>query len=298
MELRFEHRIYYKTTEVVPVEQVAHSLLANARLLREVPEFLTELVPGATFKRIEVGVREVDESSLREVFWGILFITFQDDLAKEVPDLIQKLSGVDVPEQYDTLVTVASAVILFYVTDYVYMRFFEKQSRSIKRQLDGLVEDLAMQLGMPETKIRETLRNKYDASRLRALAKAIINFFMPSKGAKDNYPVEIGKIEVSRDTVAEVPRAIDETKIEKTKYLNFPSVEIEVVKEDLDKRSQWAAIVPEIHEKRLPLRINPPIDTEEIFTKRFLTGDVMAIFEAQSDGVFSPKEVHLTRVDP
>jgi hypothetical protein len=297
MEFRFRHVVEYKTDEKVPIEDVAHSLLAVSRSIRETPDLLCQLIDGLRIERVEVGLEEAEEGSLREVFWGIVFVTWQDDLTKEVPDLINKLFGYDVPDSADTVVTVASVVIVFYATEFIYRRLVEKEPAHLKRQLDGLISDLAERMGVSEDRVRRTLSEKYDQNRLRSLASMVSSFFRPGKGAV-SHPMQVGKYDIGKEVVAEVPRAIDENRLPQKRNINVYNTVVDVVAEDLHSPNRWAAVINEVSPARRPLRVKSPVNPEDVYTRRFFRGDVTAVMEIGSNGELYPLEYHLTRVDP
>lgn len=296
MEFVFTHVVEYKTKEKVPVEEVAHSLLATARIIKEVPDFLNCFYEHQIIEKIDVSLEQASEGSLREVFWGIVFVSFQAGLTEEVPDLIEKLAGYDVPDSADTIVTAAAVILTYYVAEFVYKRMFDRSSTSIKRQLDGLIADLSSKLKIPEDRIRRALSDKYDQNRLRSLANSVVSFFKPSRG-KENYPITVGRHVISKDTVDEVPRALDERKLAKKTSIHWPNASLDIIAQHFYDGTRWAAVISEISPRVIPLKVFPPVFPEEVYTRRFVRGEVMAIMDVQVDGSLMPSEYHLIRMD-
>lgn len=101
------HVLTYTTAGDVPVEVVARSLIANERLIRESLRVIESSSPGSEISAVRVRVSSLSNASpLKQVFAVALFVAFQKDLEREVPSLIEKLTGHTVPEQFSTLVTV------------------------------------------------------------------------------------------------------------------------------------------------------------------------------------------------
>ena len=293
-EVQACHRIY--TDERLSVEDVAYSLLAAARSIRETPDFLCELMPGLRIDRIDLSIEEAEKGSLREVFWGIVFVTFQEQLTQEVPDLIHQLFGYDVPDNADTIVTAASVIIVFYTAEFIYKRIFDREPVNIRRQLDGLVEDVAKRMRVPEESVRKALSAKYDHNRLRSMASMVTAFFRPGKGDA-SHPMRVGPYEIDMEVVAEIPGAIDEDRLQKRKNLIVYHTKVDVVAEDLHSPNKWAAVVEEISPLRRPLRVIKPVMPEDIYTRRYIIGDVVAVMETGVCGELYPLEYHPTRVD-
>jgi hypothetical protein len=178
MELRLHHRVVYEIDDLVAVEDVAESLLANARAIRESQDLLEGCISGLAIEKIDIRVQELSRGSLREIFFATLVVTFQDDLAREIPSAIEWLTGYQVSDSYDTLVTVCALLIMFYTADFVYRRVMDASSSvHIKRQLEGLISEVAEQMRVPESKVKEVLEERYGSSRLKSLASMASGFF-------------------------------------------------------------------------------------------------------------------------
>jgi hypothetical protein len=54
--------------------------------------------------------------------------------------------------------------------------------------------------------------------------------------------------------------------------------------------------VPSVYDKRLPLKIYPPVRPEQIYTKAAITGDVVAVYKRQGDDTYKPAAFHLIGV--
>lgn len=135
MDIAVQHSLTYSTVGDVPVPLVARSLLANEALLIASIRTLEKCVPGLDVSSISVKVSELSNSSpLREAFIVSLFLTFQHDLETKVPQLIEQLTGVRIPQQYDSLVTVLALTIAIYVIASAIERVFP--GKSVKKLKD------------------------------------------------------------------------------------------------------------------------------------------------------------------
>lgn len=92
MEVRFPYQIFYEVPADVPVADAIESLLGAERLLLDIGPLLERLIPELEVQ-VRVYVREVSQHSLREVLLTALFLTYQKDLEKEVPDLVKTVWG-------------------------------------------------------------------------------------------------------------------------------------------------------------------------------------------------------------
>lgn len=291
-------RFFYDLPTRAPIADVITSLQSINMLTQEIGPFLEGCVDGLRIERIEVSVEEVSEGSLKEIVWATIFLTFQEDLKKEVPPLIEQLTGYHVTEKYDTLVTVIFCLVLFYGTDFLYHQIRGAlPAKKIKAQLDGLVHDTSVGLGVSEDKVRALLKEKYAKGKIARLVQAAHGFFAPSKH-QQNGPVTIGSRTIDRETVAEVPGEIRLIPKGADSISNtFGNTEIELHAQDVDRPKRgWAAVAPEVSKERLRLEIYPPVTPDQIYTRTRVRGDVIAVYKRQSDDTYKPVALHLIRL--
>jgi len=294
----FAHGVEYDTKGTTPVSLIAKSLLANEALLREVGDLLEGCVPGLSVDKIEVTLRTVSqESPLRELFFVGLVVAFQKDLEEEVPALVEKFTGVHVPDQYDTVVTLLVMILLFYGADYAYRRVVVGAApRKIKHMLDGLIADTSKVTGKPETEIRRVLETKYGQGKIRKLAESAVQFFSPAKREK-GAGVIAKPVFVPPDVVEEVPSLAEFDGAAEEVTKEMPDVEIELHAQDMDRRKLgWAGVIREVSEDRLRMQLYPTIPPEKIYRKDRIRGDVIVVSKQQPDGSHKPYLFHLVRL--
>lgn len=296
MERHFTHKVEYLTDEPVSVEDVAHSLLANAALIRSTPGIIEAILPGVEAKIIEVRVQQIEIGSLREIVWGVVYLGIKDDLEALVPGFWEKATGLNIPAEADAIVTGATVILAYYVAEFVSRKYFNPETSKIRAQMNLLIQELSEKYRVPEAQIRKALNDRYNVSWLRSLTPSIIPFYWPSKGRKA-HPIKVGQYKIEADTVAEIPRRANKRDLPPPKPLPYYHVDVEVVAEDLHSPDNWAAVVKTILPERKRLRLNFPIKPEEVYTHRYLKGDILAIMELEADGQLTPREYHLTRID-
>jgi hypothetical protein len=299
MRIELPFSVEYGTPEVVPIGEVIDSLISIRTLIEEGGGNLPHFVDGLAVEQVEIYVRSVSqESPLREVLFVAMFVAFQKNLEKEVPEMIQQLTGTHVPEQFHTLITLAVMIVLFYGVAYVrdVITSLHGDSR-IKRQLSALIAELAAMTGKPEEEIRKFLEERYKVQgRAKALANAAIRFFRPSKSQADA-PISIGGRRIDSDIISDVPPeyAYDEA-LDTPTFREFPSVELELHAQDRDRdQTGWAAIPKGISDKRLKMRLLDGVSPNEIWGKNRIKGDIVVKYDR--NGVdLRAAEIHLTRV--
>ncbi len=102
-EFIFEHHVTYDIQKNASVADVAHSLLANERLMRYAGIILEDCIEGFKVESIDVKVNKVTQQSpLAETLIGMLIIAYQRDLVREVPPIIEHFLGIKVSDKYKT----------------------------------------------------------------------------------------------------------------------------------------------------------------------------------------------------
>jgi hypothetical protein len=124
-----------------------------------------------------------------------------------------------------------------------------------------------------------------------------VNFFLPSR-REGSSPVVIDKRRIEPPVISQIPFPEQiEGKEDFEKYDVYDGVEIILHAQDRDKNATgWAAVVSDVSEKRLRLKLIDPIRPRDLWGKDRVTGDVVVVSKLSGDG-FSPSEVHLMRVD-
>jgi len=299
MEINLNHELSYTTEGDVPVAVVANSLLANERLIQESLRILGDCYDGIEIEKITVKIRSVSNASpLKGVFAAALFLTFQDDLEKEVPDLVKKLTGQSLPESLDTLVTVLVFIVAIYVIDTAVTRYMpNSRNKNLKAELDAKIKDMSALTHVSPRDLRKIIDERFGGGKARSLFKRTREFFAPAKLEPN---VEILLIEepgISSEAIAEIPSELDIALEETRNIYDLHGVAIEIHRADIDYSNQgWAAIIHEVSDKRRKMILSPDVDPNELFATKKIVGDVTVREEKQADGEYAAKEYHLLKV--
>ena len=101
VEISLPLSISYQTKGVTPIADVVEALQATDAISRDAISLLPSLIDGLEIARCDVGIKRISqESPLREVLFLTLFVTFQDDLSREVPLLLEELFETSFPEKW------------------------------------------------------------------------------------------------------------------------------------------------------------------------------------------------------
>jgi hypothetical protein len=298
-DVRVPHLVIYEVAEASPITSVIESLRATEQLFFETAPLLEDLVPGVTVGGIRVHVESLTQGSpLKELFFATMFVAFQKDLERDVPQIVERLTGIHIPDHYDSVVTLLFCLVLFYGADFIYKQIAKvAEGSKIRAQLDGLVREVAAQCRVEEDIIREKLEARFQKKRLANLIQTTVDFFSPSK-RQGNAPVLIGSRRFDTDTVSEFPGEAQIREFEEEESNNYyERVGIELHAQDVDRsRVGWAGVIPSLSDRRLRMQVYPPIKPEEIYTREKITGDVIVLSRRAPDGSMEPYMFHLIRV--
>lgn len=287
MELVLPHRVEYYVERPVPIQDVIGTLQAQQRIVSDLGHLLEGVVDGIRVDRIELRVRSIEVSSLKEAFFVALLLTYQSDLQTEIPAVIERWTGLSIDERYDTLVTVGVIFLLFYGVDYAYRKFTDQLgSERIRKALDDATAELARMSGKSESEVRKILE-KYlkKKGRTRELAKAAIKFFRPSRN-QNNEPIAVGNKRIESEIVREVPNQVDLSALDKedtTMPLYGTRIEIRAKDHDHDG-SGWGGIVEVISSERKPVRLYPNVSKDFLWERDTVWADIMVTYRWFPDG--------------
>lgn len=299
MELVVPFRVEYHTEEPVSIPAIIDSLIALQRVLEEAGHNLEEFVHGLTIERVSIRVKEISHGSLKEVLLIGLFAFFQEDLEREIPALIHEFTGVQMPENTHTLLTILALVAIVYGADFIKQIVADKVKDSpIRHWKEALIEDLANRTGRSYADVKKALDDRYSKpSRIKTLGDAAVKFFRPSKQQGDA-PILIGDRRIEPPLIADTPDDyVYEDAATAEKSSPHDNVRLQIHQKDIDRENAgWAAIPVGLHPKRLPMKLVDGVTSGHLWDADEVTGDIILI--SRRRGVdFVPAEIHLTRVD-
>ncbi|WP_417274153.1 hypothetical protein [Celeribacter halophilus] len=293
--------IIYETEGVTPVSEVINALTATDILLKQAIELLPSLYEGLEVTECSLNVLSLTQQSpLKELFIVSLIYTFQEDLEREIPKLIETCFKTEIGEDYDTILTVLFMTVVFYGTGLAIDAIKRVSSSSLsKAKYEELVRLLAAHSHKTPDEIKKIINAKFSNS--NATKKVISNakkLFSPSKHGNDA-PLHIDRALISEDVVREIPFAGDREKdSDFDRFEPYDNVEIQIHAMDLDKSATgWAAVIPSIIEKRMKLRVMPPLTPQEVWGASKIRGDVVIVEKFTANG-YQPNEIQLIKAYP
>ncbi|HEV2557384.1 MAG TPA: hypothetical protein VGU45_02035 [Microvirga sp.] len=303
-DFRFPHALTYPDNEAPTLTDIAHTLIAHDKLAPLISEILEKSLDGVVIERIKVELRSIEIGSLYEHFWVAIFLVFQKQLEEEVPDLVESMTGLDISDRYDTLVTVLVLILMFYGASYLIRRLRQKDGTSepppphIQGNYNTYINIASSQLGMEPERLERVVEQVAKGSRARTVSRAAIDLFRPAKRGGDGRIVPRNTPEVSREAVAEFPsEAALADLAQDTEVETFPDVVLEIRATDRDKRKQgWAGVIHEVDKRRVPLTLFPTISSEDLAKARRARVDAMCEFKVIGEDDYLLTRIHVLAV--
>jgi hypothetical protein len=300
-ELILPLRITYDTRRSTPLPDVIAALQAADAAIHDAVSLLPSLIDGIHIERTQINVRSLSqESPLRELFAVALIVAFQDDLKAEIPPLIEELLKVNIPDSYDSLVTIVTMIVLFYGAAFLKDAAVKAvENGALRHQLENIISQLAENTGKSPDEIRKILAAKYGKpATVKRLAKAVAGFFIPSQ-REGGIPIAFDRKRIEPEVIKEIPYAEEFSEKEDfERYESHSNVTLEIHAQDKDKiNTGWAAIPKGLSESRLRMKLVEPVTVGDIWTKETVQGDVTIVSKLTGDG-YVPSEIHLLHVHP
>ncbi|WP_195763178.1 hypothetical protein [Aminobacter sp. MDW-2] len=227
-----------------------------------------------------------------------LIVAFQDDLKTEIPPMLEDLFKVDIPDSYDSLVTVVTMIVLFYGASFLKDAALKAvENGSLERKFQNMVAQLSSNTGKTEDEIRKILDAKYGRhGPVKRLVKAVQGFFIPSQ-REGGAPILFDRERIEPEVIREIPYSEEfSAKEDFERYESHSDVTIEIHAQDKDKiNTGWAAVPKGISDARLRMKLVEPVTAQDIWTKDTIKGDITVVSKLTANG-YVAAEIHLTRV--
>lgn len=298
MDLTIPHHVTYDFDGRASVGEVAKSLVAQEKLVRDALAILEAVFPDLVFDKPIITVRQVSQDSpLRTLLLTTVVAVYGQELGQDVPDVLNTLFGIDVPASYDSIVSVLSILAALYGVEWVWRKIAAevKDLRALRAERKRLLEQAAKQASVPEEQLEEAIE-KVLLKRKRSVMKASADFFEPAKRHKAR-SVSVDGATVGEEAIAEMPSDIDLALYEPpTEVQEFERAVVRFRAHDLDKNKAWAATITEISPDRRPLHLAPHVRPDALFERSEVIADVLVTSTLDQQGEYVPSFYYLQKV--
>tara|TARA_R110000868_G_scaffold27661_18_gene104673 strand:+ start:8118 stop:9032 length:915 start_codon:yes stop_codon:yes gene_type:complete len=298
-ELFLPINITYDTRGLTPVRDVISALKSADELIRDASSLIPSLVPNSDVQLRGVSVKRLSqESPLREILVATLWVSSQDDIEVGVTTAIKAVAGYDVPDSYQTLLSLAVVLVLFYGVELANNLITKAVKEGpARRQLNAIIADMAQKTGQSTDAVKRILESKYSKPGLvKTLVRHSLAFFIPSK-REGSARIQVGDVRIEPEIVNDVPFTgqVDEDQ-DFTLFKTYDGLSLSLHAQDMDKsKTGWAAVPDGITDRRLKLKLITPVEPSQLWGKSKVIGDVVIISKMTSRG-YEPAEIHLSSI--
>lgn len=245
----------------------------------------------------------MQESPLQQTFVVALVAAYQRQLERDVPKIITDLTGIEVPDQYHTLLTVLVMMVAVYgISKAIELLFPSRGKDELEKNYRSLVVVAGDLIQTPPNEIETAVRSRYSGKKLSQITSLVRGFFAPTAGrehAKIMGPagVEIGAPALSQIPQLAIPETVEDTEKTDTQFEYSKRIVIHAMDRDRGKLG-WAAHIPSLFDDRVPMKLEKGIDPLSLFGKKQIIGDVLIVYRVDEADNRVPSEVHLLRISP
>ena len=305
VEVTFLHSIEYTMDEGLSLGEIAETLLAHQVLIDRLPDALEAALPGLTVEAVKISLREAEAGSLREEFLVALFLVFQDDVEEEVISVVEGMTGLEILQQHQTIVTLLVILIVLYGARAIYERFVKRSGKtddkpsSIQGNYNAVLTIAAEHLHISETGLDAAISGAVNKGDQRGLRAAIRRFLAPAKKGGASAINAHGQEVVSRDAVREFPGDADVEDMEEENPMRpLTGVRLRILALDRQKRQTgWAASFPdgEVGRPRITMDLYPTVSLDELSRAEMINADVIVEYDAINTEY--ARRIHLLKVN-
>lgn len=297
MEFVIPHQLTYDFKGRATVPEIAKSLLAQDKLFREAIQVVELVFPNLKLEKVRIDIREVVQGSpFRTYMTATVLGVYASELGADMPDILDSLFGVNVPDSYDSFVSVIILLIAVYGLDKLRAKMFPgKSGTDLLTERERLLVAAAAEASVTRDHMQEAVETVV-GKRGGSITKAAIDLMTPAKRHKAK-SIMTGREAISQKAIEAAPSDIDFA--EYAAPTQVEELEGAVVKfraHDLDRDKNWAATIDEVSSQRRPLHLAPDIQPETLFERRAVRADVLVTSILDADGDYVPTLYYLTKV--
>lgn len=298
MELVVTQQIYYSNKELVPIKEIAESLLALDGVIRQSPEVLEALFPGTKINGVDVFIKELRSDSI----WEDVVVKFAFGSQKKFDQFIGNIRERVGMDNIVNNPQLFSAIILTLILSGGAYYLGKDQSENPEQRATIEANNntiINIGAGMMEMSAEEFRLLIDGAIKDKAkLAKDAIRVVKPAKLDPEASITfnDSADLQITAESVRAMPRYVSEP--EEEEFIeDFSAIEMELRATDLDSTKRgWAVVVPELADRRVRLQLDPTVSPEELYQRRKFSGNATIIFGLDKESKRVPKLVFLREI--
>lgn len=298
MEITINQQLYYSNKDLVPIKDVAESLLALESIIRQSPDVLEALFPGTKVSSVQVYINELKSDSI----WEDVVIKFIFGNQEKFDELISGLrEKVGMDNIMNNPQLLSSILLVMVLTGGAYYLGKDKSAPPEQKATIEANNNVIINIGAGMLKIEAEEFKAIIEGALKdkdKLAKDAAKLISPAKRDSEASITFNGnkELRIEPETVKAMPSHIKEPEEEES-IKDYDALEIEVRATDLDSTKRgWAVVAPELSKKRVKLQLDPTVNPELLAEERNIVGKATVIFGHDKEYNKIPKLIFLREI--
>lgn len=296
----FKHSGKY-TSKSFTIDEVVASLQAQKVLIEEGVNFLNEIDPDFDLQSVTVRVASLKSGSLSWDFLVEVYGEYQTQIEESVVGGLEEMFGVDIPAEYEGLVTLGALAVTYMVARYAYERVSRSKGSSgaaphITGDNNVVIQQISSAVGQDPVFIEKALERTLPPSKRKKLIPKVADFLRPSK-RESNADIELNNApDIKAETIREFPSDSELKSVDDSSNVNVENALLDVRSLDRDKiNTGWGAIIvgDERFPKRLPMDLYPTVNPESLAKHQQVIANLVVECERKTDNTLAGKRIHL-----
>jgi uncharacterized protein (UPF0333 family) len=295
MEIIVHQQIYYSNKELVPIKDVAESLLALEAIIRQSPDILEAMFPGTKIQSVEIYINELKSDSI----WEDVVVKFifgnQQKFDEFIVSARERIGMDNIMNNPQLLSTIILVMILSGGAYYLGKdkSATPQQKATIEANNNTIIQIGAGMVELSSEDFKAIIESAIkDKDKLSKNAIKVVNPAARDPEASITFNGN-EELRIENQSVKAMPRFVQEPEDEE--YIeDYKNIELEIRAIDLDNTKRgWAVVVPDLHKRRVRLQLDPSVNPEDLLDKRKVNADVTVIFGHDKEYNKIPKLVFL-----
>ncbi|MFA5058631.1 MAG: hypothetical protein WC485_11000 [Opitutaceae bacterium] len=294
LTLCFSHRIFYKTENPVPAEEIAEALMALSRVVQRSPAVMKRLVPGISVPTVELLVEKLESGSLTEDFIVKFFFGSQKKMDRAIKRFREAL-GVDLTSKAGVVRTIVWALVI-YGAYYAITHSDKPAKPTVEIGHNTIINVGAAEMNMTPDQLVKVIEAA--VGNKNQLASDAVKVIRPAKTDPKAEIIVDGNsdLAVTNKVIVQVPSEFKPDKSEESKVVEHTEIRLRAL--DLDSSEHgWAAVVLAFSPRRLPMAIDPAINSDDLFGKKIVHGTIEALSRRDQYGRLQLRGYRLVALD-
>lgn len=192
------------------IEEIIDSLIAQRELLKAGAASLAEIEGEIEIDDLKIIVEKIETDSL---FWDLLVelnAKYQDSITPVVVEGVERMFGVDVPEDMEPLLSLLALAVTYMVARYAYERVLRSKgggapSVHITGEGNVVIQNIAQIVHQSPEVVEAALERAIPPGRRRNLISKVADFLRPSRRQSGERIEIVGAPPISPEALREFP---------------------------------------------------------------------------------------------